>query len=255
MQALWLRSAAGPAHGRAIESIGDAILHYAQEEDVRLEHLWFTDAHADAQSTKFSPDKLYATLANEHVKRLAIRSSTLDPPDISFYLRPAQPNEIQATTCEVRVIVAGKVLNEQMRTLLSSLVTAYSVKQGFIAGFKTVDHAVMETDLQLIRRGIDRETKDRQWNDLTEDMFFGSKLRRLYPVTIIGRAIWESLPPLPTLARPPEIRDLGDCKMLIAWPELCSPHDPEFLAGTRELRQWLWPHTIQNPYDKLDLDV
>ena len=46
-------------------------------------------------------------------------------------------------------------------------------------------------------------------------------------------------------------RDLADCKMVTAWPTLVDPHDLQFLLGTRELRRWLWPHTIQNPADDL----
>jgi hypothetical protein len=139
--------------------------------------------------------------------------------------------------------------------LLESLVASYSICQGFVASFESVRHAAAESQLSLVQKEVDTRTNERRRVDNRSGRTFGQKLRRLYPVTIIGPAIWETLPPLPHLERPPEVRDLGDCKMLIAWPELCSPHDPEFLAGTRELRQWLWPYTIQNPYDKLDLDV
>lgn len=79
-----------------------------------------------------------------------------------------------------------------------------------------------------------------------------TKLRRLYPTTIIGPAIWAKLPPLPALERMPTVRDLGDCKVLEAWPTLVDVEDPQFLLGTRELRRWLWPYTIQNPADDPD---
>ena len=79
-------------------------------------------------------------------------------------------------------------------------------------------------------------------------------LRRLYPVTIIGPEIWAALPPLPRLDPMPTIEDLGNCKVLTAWPELCDPRDPAFLRGTVALREWLWPYTIQNPADHIDAD-
>jgi hypothetical protein len=50
----------------------------------------------------------------------------------------------------------------------------------------------------------------------------------------------------------PTVRDLGDCKVLEAWPTLVDVDDPQFLLGTRELRRWLWPYTIQNPADDPD---
>ncbi len=153
------------------------------------------------------------------------------------------------------MLVTGGALDGPLVSMLSGLAEIYSIRQGLVASFASMEYAETETNLGLLEKAVDQPTADRQWEDHKSDVFFGTKLRRLYPVTIIGKAIWESLPPLPALERPPEIRDVGDCKMLIAWPELCSPHDPEFLAGTRELRQWLWPHTIQNPHDKLDLDV
>jgi hypothetical protein len=79
-------------------------------------------------------------------------------------------------------------------------------------------------------------------------------LRRLYPVTIIGPEIWSRLPPMPVFDPMPTIEDFGDCKLMTAWPTLCSPRDPDFLRGTRALREWLWPYTIQNPADHIDND-
>jgi hypothetical protein len=81
-----------------------------------------------------------------------------------------------------------------------------------------------------------------------------TKLRRLYPITIIGPEIWAALPPMPRFDPMPTIEDLGDCKVLTAWPTLCDPRDPDFLRANRALRAWLWPFTIQNPADHVDLD-
>jgi hypothetical protein len=81
-----------------------------------------------------------------------------------------------------------------------------------------------------------------------------TRLRRLYPVTIIGSEMWAQLPPMPAFEPVPTIEDLGTCKLLQAWPTLCEPRDPAFLRGTRALREWLWPYTIQNPADHVDND-
>ena len=74
------------------------------------------------------------------------------------------------------------------------------------------------------------------------------------PITVVGPSIWATLPPMPVFDPMPRVEDLGDCKVLTAWPTLCEPRDPAFLRGTRDLRAWLWPYTIQNPADHLDRD-
>ena len=71
-------------------------------------------------------------------------------------------------------------------------------------------------------------------------------------MTIIGPEIWSRLPPMPKVDPMPFVEEVGDCKMLTVWPDLVEPHDPAFLAGTVELRRWLWPFTIQNPADAVD---
>jgi hypothetical protein len=81
-----------------------------------------------------------------------------------------------------------------------------------------------------------------------------TKLVRLYPITLIGPEIWAQLPPMPAFDPMPTVESLGECKVLTAWPTLCGPRDPAFLRGTRALRAWLWPYTIQNPADHVDND-
>jgi hypothetical protein len=89
-------------------------------------------------------------------------------------------------------------------------------------------------------------------HNLEDGVYGPHRLRRLYPITIIGQAIWAKLPPLPEIDPMPEVTELGDCKVLKTWPTLVDPHDPQFLLGTRELRRWIWPYTIQNPADDPD---
>ena len=95
---------------------------------------------------------------------------------------------------------------------------------------------------------------DRLWWDVGKWRRTRTKLRRLYPVTIIGPEIWTTLPPMPAFDPMPTVEDLGTCKLVTAWPTLCDPRDPAFLRGTRDLRAWLWPYTIQNPADHVDND-
>jgi hypothetical protein len=130
-------------------------------------------------------------------------------------------------------------------SFLRAAIGEYPVVHGGATRVPSWGHAVAEA--HAIKNGtIDWATNDRVGFDSRADL---GPARRLYPVTIFGPALWASLPPLPALDPMPKVEDLGECKMLTCWPELVAPHDPAFLAGTRELRQWLWPHTIQNPMD------
>ena len=130
----------------------------------------------------------------------------------------------------------------------------FQVIHGGAAVFSSVWHA--RTEVGLVGFGgsngstTNKRTRfdSRHWREAQES------LRRLYPVTIIGPEIWAKLPPLPALEHPPTVTDLGNCKLLTAWPTLCDPRDPAFLRGTVALREWLWPHTIQNPADHVDED-
>jgi len=101
---------------------------------------------------------------------------------------------------------------------------------------------------------LDAVTDARLYEDAMSWRRSRTKLRRLYPMTIIGPAIWRDLPPMPAFTPAPTVENLGDCKLLTAWPTLCDPRDPAFLRANRDLRAWLWPHTIENPADHVDND-
>ncbi|MBK9031272.1 MAG: hypothetical protein IPL61_08040 [Myxococcales bacterium] len=135
--------------------------------------------------------------------------------------------------------------------LLEFLRTAcalYPVSQGGVFRAENPDHAGAEASL-CNTSTFDPEASRRIDFDAGNRDDASLKVRRLYPVTIIGPEIWAALPPLPEVAPPLVVRDLADCKMVTAWPTLVDPHDLQFLLGTRALRRWLWPHTIQNPAD------
>ncbi|MBK9031042.1 MAG: hypothetical protein IPL61_06860 [Myxococcales bacterium] len=141
-----------------------------------------------------------------------------------------------------------------MRTYLEAMTVQHRIAHGFIAGFARYVDARLEcmtTALGASER--DMAQQERLVFDGRRDQE-RDKLRRLYPMTIIGPDIWAQLPPMPAFDPMPTIEDLGTCKLLTAWPTLCPPRDPAFLRGTRALREWLWPYTIQNPADHVDKD-
>lgn len=138
--------------------------------------------------------------------------------------------------------------DERLVAFLAAVCAAYDVSHGGVLGATSVYGVSAEASLAgggMI--GDDQERRLAFDRACTRDGV--GTLRRLYPVTIIGPAIWATLPPLPAVEPPLVVRELGDCKMVTAWPTLVDPHDPQFLLGTRELRRWLWPHTIGNPAD------
>lgn len=138
--------------------------------------------------------------------------------------------------------------DERVERFLARTCAAYPVSHGGVFRAASSTHASAEANL-VGNSDLDPEVSKRIGFDAMNRTAAITKLRRLYPMTIVGPAIWAALPPLPAVEPPLVVRDLGGCKMITAWPTLVDPHDPQFLLGTRALRQWLWPHTIQNPAD------
>jgi hypothetical protein len=170
-----------------------------------------------------------------------------DDTQVNLFLRDQIGFERATTNRHVMLISPTRAspVDAGILSFLRAAIGEYPVVHGGAARVPSWSHAVAEA--RLIQNGsIDWATNDRVGYDSRPDL---GPARRLYPVTIFGPALWTSLPPLPAIDPMPKVEDLGDCKMLTCWPELVAPHDPAFLAGTRELRQWLWPHTIQNPMD------
>jgi len=134
---------------------------------------------------------------------------------------------------------------------LDAVAREYPVAHGGALWTPSREDAVAEACLVTTSTYMTKERCNRIYGD-SMHADTRNQLRRLYPVTIIGPEIWARLPPLPAVDPMPTVTDLGDCKVLTAWPTLVDCHDPQFLLGTRELRRWLWPHTIQNPADDPD---
>lgn len=179
-------------------------------------------------------------------------------PELNCFLRPSDPLDQEFET-RWAVLVSTRLpcrVSEPVHRLMEAITRLYPISHGSVGGYRSAAYAAQEcchsgaySPLEL-----DPDTRARLDEDQMCRRFVRTKLRRLYPVTIIGPDLWAQLPPMPSVDPAPRVEDLGNCKMLTVWPELVEPRDPAFLAGTKELRRWLWPYTIQNPADAIGLD-
>lgn len=176
--------------------------------------------------------------------------------EASAYLRPIDPAEQRFQNKYVDLLWRADALglDDDARACLEGLVRHYPIAQGSIGRYRSQAYASREAFGSVgRRRDIDEATLARLHDDGMRRAESDTKLRRLYPITIIGPDIWATLPPIPA-GLGATVEELGPCKLLTAWPTLCEPRDPDFLRGTRALREWLWPYTIQNPADHVDHD-
>ncbi|MEJ7599424.1 MAG: hypothetical protein WKG01_16070 [Kofleriaceae bacterium] len=174
---------------------------------------------------------------------------------VDCYLRPLFPDNQEFATRWVTLTGIGLSIDSgALRQFLVAVAKLYPMIQGGIGGYRSLAHAAKECSFSgaFSPFEIDPDTRERLGEDQMLRGRFLRRLRRLYPITVIGPEIWSQLPPMPNVDPAPKVEDLGDCKMLTVWPELVEPRDPAFLAGTVELRRWLWPFTIQNPADALE---
>lgn len=87
--------------------------------------------------------------------------------------------------------------------------------------------------------------------DARHDHLLWDRLRRVYPLTLIGKELLGRCVARERLeadARGFEM--VGDVALVKAVAELAAPDAPAFLEQSRELRRLLWPCTIQNPADE-----
>jgi|JI10StandDraft_1071094.scaffolds.fasta_scaffold51643_4 hypothetical protein len=198
--------------------------------------------------------KLQAIGADPSVNRLLLWAETvLDAGEATFYLRDAP----KAAEFERRW--SGAFVSD-VRGVAPLLAIARLLDRHFgVVAAGLMAHVQRDDILRETQETGDRDActpsvvERIEW-DAWKWRRSHEKLRRLYPITIIGPSIWATLPPMPAFDPMPRVEDLGDCKVLTAWPTLCEPRDPAFLRATRDLRAWLWPYTIQNPADHLDHD-
>ncbi|MEJ7602279.1 MAG: hypothetical protein WKG01_30560 [Kofleriaceae bacterium] len=174
---------------------------------------------------------------------------------LDCFLRPINPADQEFGDRWIAVTGPSRVLDQRsLRPFLAAVPEIYPIAHGGIGKYRSHAYAGRESSFSgaFSPFEVDVDTRTRLHDDVMLGGQFLRCLRRLYPVTIIGPRIWSQLPPMPAVQPAPKVEDLGDCKMLTVWPELVEPRDPAFLAGTKELRRWLWPFTIQNPADAID---
>lgn len=200
------------------------------------------------------PDLLVAGIVDTSTQNLAVWNPEADGALIHLYVRAGDHPGIEEFTDRGTAAVGRASTVEALQRLVALLHRHFQVLSANIAG-----HARhTDAEKEAVRRGVagtwSQEVVDRIAWDAMKWRRARTKLIRLSPITIIGPAIWATLPPMPAFDPMPRVTDLGDCKVLTAWPTLCEPRDPAFLRGTRDLRAWLWPNTIQNPADHIDRD-
>lgn len=204
----------------------------------------------------FTPAQFRKLVRDERIEEFHIGDVT--EPDavvVECWLRPRYPEDQRFETRWITITGTGiSYGSPPVRELMKTIVSLYEIAQGCVAEYRSLAYARKECSFSGAYSPfeLDPETAERLGEDQMCRGLFLSRLRRLYPVTIIGPRIWSELPAMPTFDPAPTVEELGDCKVLKAWPELVEPRDPAFLAGTVELRRWLWPYTIQNPADAVD---
>jgi hypothetical protein len=202
----------------------------------------------------YKPQTLRGVATDPRVKRLSIWSeSAARCPYLRVHLRDEAGFEEYEQRPSGVVMPGGNDLGPVIE-LVRALGRETRIASGSIARYASERYAEHECFGGGDRQDVDEATNARLHEDAMLWRLTHTRLRRLYPMNIIGPELWASLPAMPPFEPRPTIEDLGDCKLLTAWPELCEPRDPAFLRATRDLRLWLWPYTIQNPADHVDND-
>lgn len=239
-------------------ALGEAILAFYDAMKRKPERMTFRNPLAKTHA--FKRAKFEALLADPVVPSVQLWAEDETCPWVKSFLRfvpdPAVPGaeQFEHRWFAVTMPTPEPILGEPLLALLRAVAPLVRVVQGSAALYRSAEAAMHECCMGNSPRDTDEETRARIKEDVMSWSTMRRRLRRLYPVTIIGPELWAQLPPMPDVEPRPRIEDLGDCKMLTVWPELCGPRDPEFLRGTRALRGWLWPHTIQNPADDVGND-
>ena len=244
-------------------ALADAVLALCSATGLTFRRISMTPGRRSSQGRDVVQQKLRGAVEDPATEWVRLWQSTEEriTDALQVYLRSSKRLDDFETIFQSRwVSVASDKLpvevGEPIRAFIEAVARLYPVAHGAIGGYRALRYALREftNGASVMKTELDDATAERLSFDQRHRTQYRDKLLRLYPVTIIGPAIWSRLPPLPPLAQPPRITDLGDCKMLTCWPTLCEPRDPAFLRGTRALREWLWPYTIQNPADHVDRD-
>ncbi|MEZ4402413.1 MAG: hypothetical protein R3B06_20480 [Kofleriaceae bacterium] len=200
------------------------------------------------------PDLLVAGIIDGDTQNLAVWNPETDGALMHLYLRAGDQPGIEEFTDRGSAVVGRASSMAALERLVALLHRHFGLLSANVAGHSRHTDAEKEAVRQGVAGTWPPEVVDRIAWDAMKWRRARTKLIRLSPITIIGPAIWATLPPMPAFDPMPRVTDLGDCKVLTAWPTLCEPRDPAFLRATRDLRAWLWPFTIQNPADHVDND-
>lgn len=233
---------------RSIEPLLDALLQAFRDFGEKPARMFV--ATTDVKHTAYNEARFIEAVRSPATTSVAVKGAGAARVDVDLPLRDRPFDErLLAGHRHVR-LVAPLVAPDDQRLLRFLEVTCatYAVAHGGVIRVASYQQAAADAFVMGGNRNGTDEEKRISFDAMNAPEAL-HKLRRLYPVTIIGPAIWAALPPLPAADPPLAVRDLADCKMITAWPTLVDPHDLSFLLGTRALRHWLWPHTIQNPAD------
>ena len=201
--------------------------------------------------TKFDQGRFIAYVADPVEECVVLWGRELRTTGAFLYLRDGNDQDGDNTDRGVGFAVAGSSLGA-LHELLALIHHHFGLVSANIAGQPDALHAQTEGIRIGMFHTLDEATEERVGWDVKWWRRARTKLIRLSPITVIGPSLWATLPPMPRFDPAPIVEDLPGapgCKVITAWPTLCAPRDPDFLRGTRALRAWLWPYTIQNPAD------
>ena len=222
-------------------------------EETRLPPDRLTCSLWKTMTRSFKPSLFVETVSIPEVRRIQVWTLGSEGIESTIHLRddPAAAEFIDRATA---VVIPGLQHLDAVLELVRAIDDDFGIVGGGITGHATRMYAAKECRHRAVDGEWDPATVERIEWDAWKWRKTRTKLTRLNPITIIGPSIWAQLPPMPAFDPAPVVEDLGAVKLLRAWPTLCPPRDPAFLRGTRALREWLWPYTIQNPADSFDKD-
>ncbi len=207
----------------------------------------------DAKHRKFARDAFVAHVSNEQSQAATVYTHGPKPSSAYLYLRDGEMSPRSRESVDRNhALVVDDAAEEAVFEFLAMVHRHFAIISANIAGHAEHSYAEKESIRMGVAGSWDAATVARIDWDAMMGRDARTKLIRLSPITVIGPTRWATLPPMPTFDPAPIVEDLPGapgCKVITAWPTLCSPRDPDFLRGTRALRAWLWPYTIQNPAD------
>jgi hypothetical protein len=205
----------------------------------------------DSKHRAFAKPAFAAHVAADQSLIVTVYTTGPTPRSAYLYLRDPVLKSLDSADRNHALVVQGASLGALFE-FLASTDRHFEIISANVAGH--VEHSYAEKE--SLRIGVagswDAATVERIRWDARYRLDARTKLIRLSPITVVGATLWATLPPMPRFDPAPIVEDLPGapgCKVITAWPTLCSPRDPDFLRGTRALRAWLLPYTTQNPAD------